>query len=302
MMRDEDEVERLAAGILGTSSVTATHLPIGFGSENWRIAGPAGDYVLKIGPLDTAAKWASAHSAHALATSVGVPVAPLVHFSVRDTGVVRMYEWVAGTSPAAIAGDPAARARFLTELGAAVAALHSIDIDGFSSRLDGSAPVFASWDAYVEYRVEQIRERSRGSPALDAPTVEAACAAISELAHAVADVATPTLCHRDLHADNLVAGADGALVAIIDWDQSEAWDAAGDTFKLDFMLFSQLDGGVEIFRRAYERRMPRPPLWAERVRLVDLLETLNTLANTTGESVDADWDAQLQARLHTLLA
>src|SRR5262245_23011180 len=110
-MREQDQIESLAAEILGTSAVDAAHLPVGLANENWRITGPPGDFVLKIGPLDTVEKWASAHAAHALATSVGVPVAPLVHSSVRDFGVVRMYEWVAGQSPATIADNPSARAR-----------------------------------------------------------------------------------------------------------------------------------------------------------------------------------------------
>src|SRR4029077_9903069 len=106
-MRAAAQVGALAGEILGTSAITATHLPVGFGNENWRIAGPDGEYLLKIGPIDTAAKSASAPVAPERAKQVGVPVAPLVHFSVRNVGVVRIYEWVTGASPATIAGNPA---------------------------------------------------------------------------------------------------------------------------------------------------------------------------------------------------
>jgi aminoglycoside phosphotransferase (APT) family kinase protein len=296
-MRDRDEIEALASEILG-GSVEATYLPVGFGSENWRIAGPPGDFVLKIGPLDAAEKWASAHAAHAVATSVGVPVAPLVHSSVRDFGVVRMYEWVAGQSPATVTNDASARTRFLSDLGAAIAALHSVELREFSSRLDGSAPSFPRWCEYVAHRVPQIRDRCARSDALDAASVEETCdAVLRELDPVLDALVRPVVCHRDLHADNLLVDEHGALVAVLDWDLAEAWDPAGEWFKLEFKLFHDFTGGDESFMRAYG---PVPGAWERRVRIVDLMETLNSIANVRPDERGGDWDTRLRARLVTL--
>jgi aminoglycoside phosphotransferase (APT) family kinase protein len=43
----------------------------------------------------------------------------------------------------------------------------------------------------------------------------------------------PTLVHRDLNLDNLLADEDGNLAAILDFDQAEAWEPMADRLKLE---------------------------------------------------------------------
>jgi len=230
-----------------------------------------------------------------------VPIPRLVHFALGDDCIVRVYEWVDGRSPDVIADDPSAVATFCSDLGAAVSALHSITLDAFSSRLDESAPAFEQWAGYVDYRLHQIRGRCTGNDALDLPTLDRACGVIADLADLVNDAARPTLCHRDLHADNLLVERDGSLLAIVDWDMAEAWDAAGEWFKLDWMLFPGFAGGEASFDAAYGAVHPDRPLWTERKRLVDLMETINAIANARSEAWGAEFEARARSHLRTLL-
>ena len=232
-------------------------VPRGYGNENWRVTDASDrSYVLKVGPIASAAKWTSARAAYELAAGVGVPLPRLVHFAEHDDHVVRIYEWIDGRSPMDIAADPDRVEKLFASLGTAIAKLHSIELDGFSSRLDGSAPTFRSWADYVDYRLQQIRGRCMEHGVLDAPTLNRASTAISELAGEVADSARPTLCHRDLYADNLVVDEDGALLAILDWDMAEAWDPAGEWFKLDWLLFPEFPECRGVVRRRVPRRPP----------------------------------------------
>ena len=245
------EVERLARDALGAQHLRVDASSAGYGNENWRVTDASDrSYVLKVGPIASAAKWTSARAADELAESVGVPLPRLAHFAEHDDHMVRIYEWIDGRSPRDIATDPDRVERLFASLGTAVAKLHSIELDGFSSRLDGSAPSYRSWADYVDYRLPQIRGRCMEHEAIDAQTLHRASTAISELAGDVADSARPTLCHRDLYADNLVVDEDGALVAILDWDMAEAWDPAGEWFKLDWLLFPSS-------RMPRRRSMPR---------------------------------------------
>jgi aminoglycoside phosphotransferase (APT) family kinase protein len=297
------EVERLARAVLGTGPVAVERVPIGFGNENWRVTDPAGPvYVLKIGPIDSAAKWRSARVSYELAASVGVPVPRLVHFAEHEEHVVRVFEWIDGRSPLDLTTHPERIATFFESLGTSVARLHSIELDAFSSRLDGSAPSFRSWADYVGYRLEQVRRRCSDSDAVDAATLDRACREIGHVAREVSDAARPTLCHRDLYADNLLVDDDGALLAILDWDMAEAWDAAGEWCKLDWLLFPEFPDGEATFDAAYRAIHPRPTSWRRRTYLVDLMETLNALANARLQGWADAFEARARSRLESLLA
>jgi aminoglycoside phosphotransferase (APT) family kinase protein len=296
------EVEVLASEILETTRIQVEQVPIGFGNDNWRVTDTADrSYVLKVGPNASAAKWDSARNSYELAASVGVPLPALVYFAQHDDYVVRMFEWIDGGSPIDIAHDPMCVSTLFTTLGTAIASLHSIELDAFSSRLDGSAPSFRRWADYVDYRLHQIRDRCSDQEVLDAPTVERACAAISDLADEVSGAARPTLCHRDLYADNLVVDEHGTLLAILDWDMAEAWDPAAEWFKLDWLLFPDFPGAEATFNAAYHAVHAEPVLWARRKRLVDLMETLNTIANARAQSWNAHFDVRARLRLQALL-
>jgi aminoglycoside phosphotransferase (APT) family kinase protein len=294
---DPAAAKALVAEVLGETPSELELVPAGYAGQNWRAETRSGAYVVKVGPRASAAKWSAARQAHALAQSVGVPVPRLVHFAVHGDVVVRALEWVAGVTPAALADRPDAARRFGTELGTAVAALHEVAVDRFTSRLDGSGPAFDRWDGYVTYRLDQICARARANGTVDRATLERAVAAVTALARDVAEVARPTLCHRDLYADNLLVDDEGRLLAILDWDLAEAWDAAGEWFKLDWLLFPALPASEPAFDRAYRAVHRGCPRWEERKRLTDLMESLNTVANAIGAREGNDFDRRARARL-----
>jgi aminoglycoside phosphotransferase (APT) family kinase protein len=291
----------LAREVLG-GDPAVDHVPAGYGSQNWRVAAGGERYVLKVGPPGMAEKWTASRRAHDLAAGAGVPVPDMVHFAVRPDAVVRVFTWVDGASPAGLAGLPGAAARFGADLGAAVAALHTVVPGGFSSRLDGSAPDFGRWRDYVGYRLGQIRDRARRNAACDDGILDQAGRAITDLAREVDDRARPVLAHRDLHADNLLADGDGRLLAILDWDMAEAWDAAAEWFKLDGLLFPAVPGATGPFWAAYREVHPGDEAWDHRTRLVDLLESLNVLANGVNDQSSPAWVDWGRDRLDRLLA
>jgi aminoglycoside phosphotransferase (APT) family kinase protein len=296
-----DEVGRLARDALGAQHVRVARVPLGFGNENWRVTDAADrSYAVKVGPLASAGKWNSARVSYELAADAGVPVPRLVHLAEHGDHIVRIFEWIDGRSPIAIAADPECIQRLFTSLGSVVGRLHSIELDGFSSRLDGSAPSYRSWADYVGYRLEQIRGRCVDHGVPDAQTVTGAMTAITELAGDVDESARPALCHRDLYADNLVVDDHGALVAILDWDMAEAWDPAAEWFKLDWLLFPEFPNAEASFDAAYHAIHPQPARWEQRKQLVDLMETLNVIANATARGWD-DFATRARARLDSLL-
>ena len=166
--RGADEVEHLARDALGTQ-----HVPSLVGAVRIRQRELAthrrrrSQLRAQSRPPRSADKWNSARASYELAASVGVPLPRLVHFAEHDDHVVRIYEWIDGQTPLAIADDPDCVERLFASLGTAIAKLHSIELDGFSSRLDGSAPSFRSWADYVAYRLEQIQGRCAGLSVLD---------------------------------------------------------------------------------------------------------------------------------------
>ena len=229
-----------------------------------------------------------------------MPAPKPVHLSVRQGRVVRAYEWVDGVTAAELRDRPVEQARLGADLGAAVAALHAVPRVSYSSRLDGSAPTFARWDEYVSHRLSQIEGRAQATNTVDARTLAQAVRLATSIAGVVSDAAHMTLCHRDLHADNLVVGEDGDLRAILDWDMAETWDQAGEWFKLDGLLFRSLPACREAFDAAYDAAHPDRPDWALRNRLVDLLESLNS-AVTAPSMGWASFGQDARARLDRLL-
>ena len=109
----------------------------------------------------------------------------------------------------------------------------------------------------------------------------------------MAGVVTPALCHRDLHLGNVLATPDGHLAAVLDFDGAEAWDPAIDVVKLRWLVFPDHEGAADAFARGYG---PFPPRWDERVRLVELLELTNTVANAVADGDEA-FERSARARL-----
>jgi aminoglycoside phosphotransferase (APT) family kinase protein len=279
----DDEAAALAREVLDVDRVELEAIAVGYGNVSWSVESDRGRFVLKVGPRESAAKWASGRVGMGLATRVGVPTQRAVHFSVRDDRVVRAFEWVDGTMARSLHDRPDAQARLGADLGRAIATLHAVPRVSYSSRLEGSAPTFARWDEYVHHRLAQIGARVRATASVDEATLGRASALASTIAGEVTDSARMTLCHRDLHPDNLVVDEDGALLAILDWDMAEVWDQAGEWFKLDWMLFTALPACRSAFEAAYDAIHPDRPEWARRVLVVDVLESLNAVANAASE-------------------
>jgi aminoglycoside phosphotransferase (APT) family kinase protein len=284
--RTADGVARQVGSALTEDVRVVEHVPTGFGNENWRVTLSSGSrYVAKFGPRSSEAKWRSSQEAQQLAVSVGVPVARLVHFACSAEGILRIFEWVDGTSPADLENPKPDALRFFSELGDALGALHSIRAERFSSRLDGSAPSFDRWADYVAYRLVQIRARCQATAAFSDADLDRISGVIQREADNVSGAARPTLCHRDLHADNLVVSNDGALAAILDFDQSELWDATADWCKLEWMLFPRFSSTCrEAFDVAYSSAHPENEFWAQRKHVVDLIELLNGVPNAIANS------------------
>jgi len=300
--RTADEVADLVGSVLDEEVVDAEHLPTGFGNENWRLTLSSGARcVAKFGPLSSEAKWRSSQEAHRLAASAGVPVARLIHFECLADSILRIFEWVDGSSPAVIASAESDVSRFFSDLGRAVAALHSIEAHMFSSRLDGSAPSFGRWADYIAYRLDQIRARCQATNAFTDADIDRICRVIRQHVDHVSDACRPTLCHRDLHADNLIVGTDGTLAAMLDFDCAELWDTAGEWSKFDWRLFPAFPPPCrQSFDAAYRSLHPEPEVWEERKLLVDLIETFNGIPNAIAEGWD-EFETECRSRLTTLL-
>ena len=297
------DVERVARRVLGSDLVMIEHHPVGFGNENWALRDARGcRYVLKVRDRGNEAKWRSSHEAYTLAAAAGLPVPDLVDVGEFDDHLVRIFTWIEGHSATEVAGDPVRSARFLASVGEAVRTLHTVRRDGFSSRLDGSAPSFAAWQDYIEHRLGQDRARCRATQAVDAGLLDRACEVAGDWAADVNDSAEAVLCHRDLHPDNLVVDADGTLIGILDWDAAEAWDRAGDWFKLEFDLLRAHPGGEDVLLAAYLDGGDVPPKWTQRRRLVHLVEALNILPNAISQAWDTDFADRARGHLIDLVA
>lgn len=297
------DVESHARRVLGSDDLVAEHHPVGFGNENWKLRDDSGcRFVLKIGDAGSEAKWNSSHLAYELAAAADLPVPKLVHVGNIDNHLVRIFTWIDGYSASSLVAGSDRSTRFLQSVGEAVRSLHMIERNSFSSRLDGSAPAFPTWSAYITYRLSQIRERCLATSAVSLDLLDQVCAATTELAATVDDSAEAVLCHRDLHPDNLIVNADGTLIGIIDWDAAEAWDQAGDWFKLEFELLRSYPHGRNVLFEAYLQGDSIPHQWDERKRLVHLIETLNILPNAVARSWETEFSDRARSHMFELLS
>ncbi|MEM9036394.1 MAG: aminoglycoside phosphotransferase family protein [Actinomycetota bacterium] len=297
------DVESYARRVLGSSRLVAEHQPVGFGNDNWKLRFN-GDcrFVVKIGHSASEAKLNSSHLAYELASAAGLPVPELVHYGKAGDHLIRIFTWISGHPTSTLVTRSEQSTRFLQSLGEALRSLHSIRRDAFSSRLDDSAPTFPTWDAYVRYRLGQIRDRCLATKSVDVDLLDQVCAEATVLATTVDHAAEAVLSHRDLHPNNLIVSADGTLIGMIDWDAAEAWDRAGDWFKLEFELLRWHPHGANTLLDGYLQGDPIPHEWNERKRLVHLVETLNILPNAIARSWETEYSDRARSHLLELLS
>jgi hypothetical protein len=293
-----DQVLALAQDALRSDGLSAEHHPVGFGNENWRLRDTDGScFVLKIGDSGNAAKWiprtwpssslkqpgftCPGSSTSASWTATGADL----HLDRRRDG--DQHPARDGQERAATPNDRRRRSR--------TAHRRARLVQLSARRIRADVP---TWRAYVDHRLTQIRSRCEETGAVEPALLDRACGLATDLAADVDGSAEAVLCHRDLHPDNLIVDSEGALIGIIDWDAAEAWDRAGDWFKLEFDLLAAHPDGSEILHDAYFGADPLPDRWAERRRLVHLVESLNILPN----AVTQDWTDEFsdRARAHLL--
>lgn len=230
------------------------------------------------------------------ATDAGLTAPVLIHLGVVGDALLRVFEWVDGAVPSAAMSEREAAA-LGADLGQAVAALHRVEVEQFSRRLDATAERFDSWAAFIHHRLGQVRDRCAEHQAFDAAVTDRAAGAILRLADIVDPVARPVICHRDVHVDNLLVDGDGRLGALLDFDSAEAWDRAGEWFKLRHFFFANLPAARAPFEAAYDAVHGPRPMWPQRVALVDLIEELNLAANVIANN----WDHALADASHNRL-
>lgn len=305
----EFEPERVACAVQALTGLqvmdTPDFIPGGLGNENWLVDTGAGRLLVKVGHDNAPiAKWRSAAIALDLATRAGLPVPRLVttheRFNALNGRAVRVFEAAEGYTLDDLAGPGQAPHRVWAELGLAIRRLHTIRLDTFSSRLDGSAPSFATWDAYLAYRIPQARERVRASRWLDDRTLAPLWSAIQAAACRLAPVIHPALTHRDLHVGNVLISPSGCLAAIVDWDQAEAWDPVGDFFKLHWLLFDEVAGSESAFVKGYGSPVTAHRHFAERLHIVSALGLLDTIVGSLPHEGSAV--RRLHARLQATVA
>ena len=294
-------VREVVADALGASPEVVVHLPVGWGNENWRVESRGERLILKLGPPESAAKWGATHDVYRLGRRAGLPVPELVYFDpaseIAGGWIVRIFTWMEGARPEAVLTDAGRIARFFGDLASAARALHALPADAFTSRLDGSAPSFDRWADYVEWRLPQVLDRVRATKSFAEPDTLTIVRLIQELAAEVSSCASPSICHRDLYLDNLLATPDGGVAALLDFDGAEAWDAAIDVVKLRWLVFPNYPTAERAFAESYGDR----PQWSERVRLAELLELLNAVPNAIATG-SVEFELSARARLRDVLA
>lgn len=282
-----------------------TRIQRGYGNESWRVETDDGPLLIKVArPHLDPEKLRQSARAHRAAVAGGVPVPELLlvdpECAALDGRPVRVQRYVAGAHPSEVMITDEAVQRFFGSLGRTVAALHTVVADGFASRF-GGRPSFATWGEYVAYRVPQIVGRVEaigGLPGLDHGPL---FARVLALAADVSPYVEPRLTHRDLYLDNILAGPDGTVAALIDFDIAEAWDPVADLVKLRWQVWPGLpQAAQESFLDAYAD--PLPERFEDRIWIAEVLELVNVVANGLASGGNPEFTGSARQRLDRVLA
>jgi aminoglycoside phosphotransferase (APT) family kinase protein len=264
-----------------------TKIDRGYGNENWKVPTDDGDLLIKIARDLGPDKLAAAAVAHRRAAAGGVPVPELLRVDLAgeafDGRPVRVLRFLAASHPAEVLITDDAVRRFFTSLGRTLALLHRVPCEGFSSRV-GGVTSFAGWAEYVDYRVPQIAQRVAAVDSFGAVDPISLLDRARAVATEVSPVVAPSITHRDLYLDNLLAGPDGSLVAILDFDAAEAWDPAVDLVKLRWQVLPEYPLiAAEALLAGYTKLDDLPPQFERRVWVTEMLELINVVANARAQ-------------------
>ncbi|WP_152363948.1 phosphotransferase family protein [Microlunatus speluncae] len=293
--------QQLAVGVIAPP----VRIQRGYGNENWRVPTDDGELLVKLARRAFGSeKLTAAARAHRRAAAGGVPVPELLLVDADGAAFegrsVRVLRFLPGAHPAEVLISEAAVRRFFRSFGRALAQLHRVECEGFSSRVGGE-PIFPTWAEYVEHRVPQISERATATGGIPGIDHESLLQRVLKITAEVSPVVRPSITHRDLYADNLLAGPDGSLVALLDFDLAEAWDPAADQAKLRWLVLADHPPeATEAFFAGYTEVDELPPLFEQRVWVAEVLELVNHLANANAAD-NNDFAASARARLDTVL-
>lgn len=287
----EGRVRTIAADLLDAPIEGIVRIERGHAHQNWRIRSRGRDLLVKVSkPGHALAKLESATRSWHRASAAGVAVPELLVVAPKHEPAggrtVRILEWLPGQHPYEVVTDPERMERFFSGFATELARFHGVECEAFSSRVGGT-PSFDSWARYVEYRCAQIRERGKGSRLLPEPRLHDLLDEAVQLARRVSPVVRPSLTHRDLYLDNLLAAPDGSFAGLLDLDLTEAWDPMADLVKPRWQIFDEFPGSEAIFRTAYRAVRDDVVLADERLRLAAILELGNQVINAELDGEDA---------------
>lgn len=177
----------------------------------------------------------------------------------RRHGLVVRYD-----EPPELADQPAARRRVSQAMVAALAALHSVDINQPGLAALGKPAGF------VERQVRGWNERWKRSQTSEQPAMDQL--AVWLVDRLPPDASRPTLLHGDFKLDNVMLDAldVGRLAAVFDWEMSAVGDPLVDlgillAYWIHTVPASQRDSLTSVTRR---------PGWFTRAEMLDLYATL----------------------------
>ena len=283
----EDAVRRAVREAVGTAVAGLTVLAAEPARAVVRVtsAGQRTPLIVKVGRRSDVrgrgADFATTAAATAMAAGAGVPTPEVL--AARTAGACDEWGWLVQRSAD---GSPwcALRARLGEDevravhrrLAEAVLALQSVRTAGFGDLDAEGRTTDDDLPTALHARVDRL---------VADPADRAALHILLDREPDLLDGAPPTLCHDDLHAENvLLDQRDGQwrITAVLDWDKAWAGPAESDVARLAFWDGMTGPGFWEVYRAA----VPEPPGWPRRALLHQLLWCLEYDAPTQRHRTD----------------
>lgn len=291
---DDVAAGQVVAWLRDRVGTVATGAPVravrGFGNVSWHVPTSDGALLVKVArPHLAADKLSSAAEAMRRAHRAGVPTPELIHLDLECGALgghpVRVQSWVPGRHRDEVLTDEQSVRRFHADLGVALARLHSIPGEGFSSRV--GQPGVATWAEYVRTRVGQIAARVEQRGGVAGIDHRALLERAVRIAAEVSPLVPARLVHRDLYEDNLLVAADGTVAAILDFDIAEVWDPLADAVRLRWEVLAPYGPVAEkSFWASYLEAAGPPEEFDARVWVVAVVELVNSINNAVADGSD----------------